>query len=72
MLRLAELTILDLAHTGLDVVEREVAHRVLEAVEIHGADGSRGSWGLVGFPSEWCRGVVESWYQLASLAAPIR
>lgn len=28
-------TILDLAHTGLEVVDREVAHFFSEAVEIH-------------------------------------
>lgn len=28
-------TILDLAHAGLEVVEREVAHFVLDAIEIH-------------------------------------
>lgn len=45
-------TILDLAHAGLDVVEREVAHFILEAVEIHlgrGLSGERRSLG-----ERWC------------------
>lgn len=40
-------TILDLAYTGLDVVEREIAHFVFEAAEIHG--------GGCGDLEVWCR-----------------
>lgn len=45
-------TILDLAHAGLEVVEREVAHFVLEAVEIHLGRGLSGGWWAL--RKRWC------------------